>query len=494
MHQPLRHCRAGIRRHHIARNTAGLMLGVFLSVWLWSGPFSENAQAQSGTFSTWTVQGGDILQDGQAADMFGINWFGMETGDRAPHGLWTGRTPDDFLNQVVGLGFTTIRFPVSPEVINPGNRVSNWAKPYGSDGRQVLEYMLAAAERAGLAVLIDIHNFNSRDNLPGKPYGRRYTIDDWIRDLTTLAELGNVYPSLMGIDLFNEPHALTWAEWESLASQGGQAVLAANPRLLVFVEGVGNESDNGGYGAFWGENMVEATGTIPGIPANKLVNAPHAYGHSVFVQDYFNDPSFPNNMPGIWDIHFGHLANSGFAMAPTEFGGRYVDDDKVWQDAFVDYLIAKQVAGFYYWSLNPNSGDTGGILQSDWITPEQPKVDLLHRLMGGIATAAKTAGRFDAPKSREIPAGYALAAAYPNPFNPSTTIRFGLPEAGHVDLVVYDGLGRVVARPITGTRGAGYHEVVFEADGLPSGVYFYRITARGDEGSFTETGSVMLAK
>lgn len=468
------------------------MLGIFVSVLLWSGPFSSKAEAQ--TFSTWTVQGGDILQNGQVADMFGINWFGMETGDRAPHGLWTGRTPDDFLNQVVGFGFTTIRFPVSPEVINPGFRVSNWAKPYGSDGRQVLEYMLDAADRAGLAVLIDIHNFNPRNNLPGKPYGRKYTIDDWIRDLTTLAELGNVYPSLMGIDLFNEPHALTWTEWEGLASQGGQAVLAANPRLLVFVEGVGNESDNGGYGAFWGENMVEATGTIPGIPADKLVQAAHVYGPSVFVQDYFNDPTFPDNMPAIWDIHFGHLANDGFAYAPTEFGGRYEGDDKIWQDAFVDYLIAKQAAGFYYWSLNPNSGDTGGILQSDWITPVQPKIDLLHRLMAGVATAGKNAGPAGSSDAAEIPEGFTLGAAYPNPFNPSTTIRFGLPEAGHVDLVVYDGLGREVTRPISGVKGAGIHDVHFEAGGLPSGVYFYRISVRGDRQSFTETGSMMLAK
>lgn len=492
MHQHLPIGGAESDRHNIARIAAGLMRAAFLAVLLWSGPFSSPLLAQSGAFSTWTVQGNDMLQDGRIANMYGINWFGMETRDRAPHGLWTGRTPDDFLNQVVGFGFTTIRFPVSPEVINPGYRVSNWAKPYGSDGREVLEYMLAAAERAGLAVLIDIHNFNSKDNLPGQPYGRGYTIDDWIRDLTTLAELGNVYPSLMGLDLFNEPYNLTWTEWEALASQAGQAVLAANPRLLIFVEGVGNESDNGGYAAFWGENMVEATGSIPGIPADKLVQAAHVYGPSVYVQDYFNDPTFPDNMPGIWDIHFGHLALSGFAYAPTEFGGEYEGEDKIWQDAFVDYLIARHAAGFYYWALNPNSGDTGGILQDDWITPVQPKIDLLHRLMAGIATAGKNAGVYD--PSGELPAGYTLEAAYPNPFNPATTIRFGLPESGHVVLVVYDGLGREVARPIDGVKGAGYHDVLFEADGLPSGVYFYRIMARGDERTFAETGSVMLAK
>ena len=458
--------------------TACLLAGVLLATTL---PVSAQ--------STWTVQSGNILRDGQPADMFGINWFGMETRDRAPHGLWTGRTPDDFLSQVVGFGFTTIRFPVSPEVIRPGYRVSSWAKKYGSDGRQVLEYMLAAAGRHGLSVLIDIHNFRSSDNLPGQPYGRDYTVNDWINDLTTLANLGHTYPALMGLDLFNEPYNLTWAEWESLASQAGQAVLAANPRLLVFVEGVGNESDAGGYGAFWGENLVEATGSIPGIAANKLVWAPHVYGPSVYNQPYFSDPTFPNNMPNIWDIHFGHLADAGYTMANTEFGGTYVGSDKVWQDAYIDYVISKQMAGFYYWCLNPNSGDTGGILQNDWITPVQPKIDLLHRLMAGIGGAGK-GGPAD-----QIPQSFTLEAAYPNPFNPSTTIRFTIPEEADVSLAVYDGLGRFVSTLVDGSLSTGSHEANFEAGNLTNGVYFYRMNARGKSGEhFTSTGTVTLLK
>ncbi len=85
---------------------------------------------------------------------------------------------------------------------------------------------------------------------------------------------------------------------------------------------------------------------------------------------------------------------------------------------------------------------------------------------------------------------YALASNYPNPFNPSTEIRFTLPEASAVSLVVYDVMGREVERLLDKTLGAGYHEARWDATGLPSGVYLYRIEA----GSFAQTRRMTLLK
>lgn len=79
---------------------------------------------------------------------------------------------------------------------------------------------------------------------------------------------------------------------------------------------------------------------------------------------------------------------------------------------------------------------------------------------------------------------------YPNPFNPVTTIRYALPEASTVTLAVYDVMGRQVARLVDSSMNAGTHEATFDASGLPSGVYFYRIQA----GSFMETRRMVLMK
>ncbi len=75
---------------------------------------------------------------------------------------------------------------------------------------------------------------------------------------------------------------------------------------------------------------------------------------------------------------------------------------------------------------------------------------------------------------------FALANAYPNPFNPSTTLQFTLREAGDVELSVFDLIGRHVRTLASGYFEAGSHDVQFEAGNLPSGTYLYRLeTATG---------------
>ncbi|TKJ40833.1 hypothetical protein CEE37_07680 [candidate division LCP-89 bacterium B3_LCP] len=89
-----------------------------------------------------------------------------------------------------------------------------------------------------------------------------------------------------------------------------------------------------------------------------------------------------------------------------------------------------------------------------------------------------------------IPAGQAIVKNHPNPFNPTTTINFALPEAGQVNLIVYDLSGRHVAELVNGWRDAGMHEVTFDGSGLASGMYIYRLKA----GEFTASGKMMLLK
>ncbi|MFQ5569036.1 MAG: T9SS type A sorting domain-containing protein [Rhodothermales bacterium] len=90
----------------------------------------------------------------------------------------------------------------------------------------------------------------------------------------------------------------------------------------------------------------------------------------------------------------------------------------------------------------------------------------------------------------EIPAEFALEANYPNLFNPYTLIRYALPQRTAVRLSVYDLQGRLVWVFVGGERAAGWHEVRFEADGLPSGVYFYQMEA----GVFRAVHSMMLLR
>jgi hypothetical protein len=89
-----------------------------------------------------------------------------------------------------------------------------------------------------------------------------------------------------------------------------------------------------------------------------------------------------------------------------------------------------------------------------------------------------------------VPGEFRLEQNYPNPFNPSTTIKFELPKSSVVRLTVYDILGREVALLVNETRGAGVHEVKFDASNLSSGIYLYRLQA----GNLVQTRKLVLLR
>lgn len=105
------------------------------------------------------------------------------------------------------------------------------------------------------------------------------------------------------------------------------------------------------------------------------------------------------------------------------------------------------------------------------------------------ATAGRTLSGFDVTEA-ELPSAFALHGAYPNPFNPTTTIGYDLPESAHVRLAVYDVLGRRVALLVDGREEAGAKRVVFDAAALPSGMYLYRL----ETGGRVETRQMLLVK
>ncbi|MEM6647999.1 MAG: T9SS type A sorting domain-containing protein, partial [Bacteroidota bacterium] len=90
----------------------------------------------------------------------------------------------------------------------------------------------------------------------------------------------------------------------------------------------------------------------------------------------------------------------------------------------------------------------------------------------------------------DLPQDYALEANYPNPFNPTTSIRYALPQTSEVRLVVYDVIGREVARLVEGEQEAGWHTISFDGRGLASGMYVYRLEA----GDFKQVQRMTLLK
>jgi endoglucanase len=192
--------------------------------------------------------------------------------------------------------------------------------------------------------------------------------------------------AVIGADLDNEPHGTaTWGDgnpatdWRLAAERAGNAILHVNRHWLIFVEGIERVGPSDWY--WWGGNLAAAGGApVRLLVPHRLVYEPHDYGPEIYPQKWFSDPTFPANLPGVWDSHWGYLQKDSIApVLLGEFGGRQVDGgaEGQWIHALVNYLHANGIS-YTFWSFNPDSVDTGGLLEDDWKTVDPAKLALLR--------------------------------------------------------------------------------------------------------------------
>jgi hypothetical protein len=102
----------------------------------------------------------------------------------------------------------------------------------------------------------------------------------------------------------------------------------------------------------------------------------------------------------------------------------------------------------------------------------------------------QTTHRHRGQEESSIPAEFTLSTNFPNPFNPTTTITFKLPENARVRVSVFNTLGQEIKVLVDGPKSAGSHEVVFDASEFESGIYFCVMTA----GTFSSVRKMVLIK
>jgi endoglucanase len=375
------------------------------------------AQAAVGT-GYWHTSGSRLLDaNNQPVRIAGINWFGFETANLSPHGLWS-RDYKSVLDQVKSLGYNSLRLPYSDDIFKAGAKPTSidfYQKNtdlQGLSSLQVMDKIVAYSGTIGLKVILDRHRPDSSAQSE-LWYTASVPESTWIADLKSLASHYANNPTVIGIDLHNEPHAsATWGsgdqatDWRLAAERGGNAVLSVNPNMLIFVEGIEKYNGTGGW---WGGNLRGvAQYPVRLNVANRLVYSAHEYGNSVFHQTWFDDPSFPANLPAHWDEAWGYIAKQNIAPVWVgEFGTTLQSaQDGVWLKALVQYMgptasVGANGLSWSFWSLNPNSGDTGGILKDDWLSVDTAKDAYLNPvkfpLDGSVVTPPTTTTTTSAP-------------------------------------------------------------------------------------------------
>ena len=260
----------------------------------------------------------------------------------------------------------------------------------------------AAAGAAGLRVILDHHRSNAgvsaSENglwfLSGFPESA--WINDWVMLTNRYSSLrtadGN--PVMIAVDLHNEPHKLAnptpggcWTgdttggtacatnspnNWPQAAQRAGNAVLAANPNLLVIVEGV--DCYNGDCG-WWGGNLVGvASNPVVLSVANRLVYSPHDYGPNLSQQSWFNSSTTFASLSATWNRFWGYIHNNNVApIWVGEFGTPNSNADVQssvagsqgqWFQSLVNFLQNNPSMNWAYWALNGN--DPYALVNNNW--------------------------------------------------------------------------------------------------------------------------------
>lgn len=359
---------------------------------------------ESSNISYFSTSGNQIVDaSGSSVKIAGVNWFGFESSTFAPHGLWT-RNYQEMMDEMVALGFNSIRLPFSNEMFDSGsiaNGIDFVQNPdlQGLKPIEIMDRIVEYAGEIGIRILLDHHRSNAGAGAEGSGlwYTSAYPEDRWIADWVMLAERYQNNPVVIGADLHNEPHGpATWGtggtnDWRLAAERAGNAILNANPNWLIVVEGV-ESGVSGNY--WWGGNLSNARNFPVRLDiSNQLVYSAHDYPASIYPQNWFNDSNYPDNLPEIWDQNWGYLFRENIApVLLGEFGSKLnTTSDQLWYEKITSYLAGdldgngtndldtgELGISWTYWSWNPNSGDTGGILKDDWRGVNENKVDPLE--------------------------------------------------------------------------------------------------------------------
>jgi len=305
------------------------------------------------------------------------------------------------------------------------------------DSMQIFDIIMQKCKKYGVKALIDVHSpasHNSGHNYTlwyyeptaedcgGMATGhfskKQITWDDWKDSITWLAKKYANDDTILAYDLKNEPHGkrgydgsecpagiAKWDNstdknnWKYSAEECAKSILKVNPHALILVEGIEQSPmlDKGvtwdtpdkfnpqpgeekWYGAWWGGNL-RGVKTLPILPeSGQIVYSPHDYGPSVYAQTWFDkDFTTETLLDDYWRETWAYINEDNIApLLIGEWGG-HMDKGKnqKWMELLRDYMINHHI-NHTFWCINPNSGDTGGLLDTQFASWDAAKYGLFE--------------------------------------------------------------------------------------------------------------------
>ncbi|MFI9585547.1 cellulase family glycosylhydrolase [Streptomyces sp. NPDC052236] len=375
------------------------------------------AEAQPGD-DDWLHTSGNKIVDAAGNEVWltGANWFGFNASERVFHGLWSANITA-LTRSMAQRGINIVRVPISTQLLlewRAGqaavpSAVNAYANPElaGKTTLEVFDHFLALCKRFGIKVMLDVHSAEADNSGHVEPvwWKGAITPEQFHVAWEWAAARYRTDDTLVAMDIKNEPHGTASssprAKWDGSTDQdnfkhacqtAGRRILAINPNLLILCEGIEvypkpgvswtSTTPTDYYSTWWGGNLRGVRDHPVDLGAghnDQLVYSPHDYGPLVFNQPWFSgDWNRTTLERDVWDPNWLYLHKENKApLLIGEWGG-FMDGgpNEKWMKALRDLIVEHRIHQTF-WCLNPNSGDTGGLLGHDWATWDEAKYALL---------------------------------------------------------------------------------------------------------------------
>lgn len=363
------------------------------------------------------VEGNKVVDmNGNQVWLTGANWFGFNATERTFHGLWAINL-EDAIAGMTARGINILRVPISTELLLEWSKgeatvpsINTFVNPEleGLDSLEVFDQVIAVSKKYGLKILLDVHSAEADNSGHFVPlwYTDNITSEDFKATWEWVAARYANDDTLIAFDIENEPHGQPWgggefAKWDDSTDENNfkyacenvsNAILAINPNVLVLCEGIESypidgvtwtsDDKNDYHNNWWGGNLrgVRDYPIDLGENQDQLMYSPHDYGPLVFQQAWFYEGFDRESLyQDVWKDNWMFIHEEEIApLLIGEWGG-FMDggDNEKWMIAIRDQIIE---FGLHhtFWCLNPNSGDTGGLWNSDWTTWDEEKYALFE--------------------------------------------------------------------------------------------------------------------
>lgn len=335
---------------------------------------------------------------GHAVRLTSVNWYGFDQKEFVVGGL--DHAPlESIIEQIQQIGVNSVRLPWANETLEHDPAVPDYAvaaNPQfkGEHAMAIMDAVIAALARAHIMVILDNHMSRadwccSETDDNGLWYNREYPETKWLADWQAIARRYRKQPWVVGADLRNELRSgAAWGgsdpklDWHAAAERGGEAVLAANPRLLIMVESPDYSTNFAGFD--------KSPVALP--VAHRLVYSPHAYDIEGHAFSSFDELKQAYDARALFLLH----TKPETPIWVGEFGACQTLDcgaNSEWLKLFIRLLQENPQISWSYWPLNGtqssgigrkyDSVESYGLLSTDYRHIAAPKVvELLRTVMG----------------------------------------------------------------------------------------------------------------